>query len=106
MITETMPMIRADLEEPTVLCRTCLPYRDPGDGVRLWSRRNGYVKLELQAARDQTHHALGLLVDEAKEASAAGASAGAAQALENAGDARRRSGGPAGANYMILDGYQ
>jgi len=36
-------------------------------------------------ALDQTRQAIGLLVDEVKEASAAGASAGAAQALENAG---------------------
>jgi hypothetical protein len=35
----------------SVLCQTCLPYRDPGDDVRLWSRRNGYVKLEVQAGR-------------------------------------------------------
>jgi hypothetical protein len=36
-------------------------------------------------ALDQTRQAIGLLVDEVKEASAAGARAGAAQALENAG---------------------
>jgi prefoldin subunit 5 len=36
-------------------------------------------------ALDQTRHTIGLLVDEVKEASAAGASAGAAQALEQAG---------------------
>jgi hypothetical protein len=41
----------AILYQHTVLCQTCLPYRDPGDGIRLWSRRNGYVKLELQAGR-------------------------------------------------------
>jgi Plasmid encoded RepA protein len=39
------------LYQHTVLCQTCLPYRDPGDAVRLWSRRNGYVKLEVQAGR-------------------------------------------------------
>ena len=39
------------LYQHSVLCQTCLPYRDPGDDVRLWSRRNGYVKLELQAGR-------------------------------------------------------
>lgn len=39
------------LYQHSVLCQTCLPYRDPGDEVRLWSRRNGYVKLELQAGR-------------------------------------------------------
>ncbi len=35
----------------SVLCQTCLPYRDPGDEVRLWSRRNGYLRLEVQAGR-------------------------------------------------------
>jgi Plasmid encoded RepA protein len=39
------------LYQHSVLCQTCLPYRDPGDEIRLWSRRNGYVKLELQAGR-------------------------------------------------------
>ena len=39
------------LYQHSVLCQTCLPYRDPGDQVRLWSRRNGYVKLEVQAGR-------------------------------------------------------
>ena len=39
------------LYQHSVLCQTCLPYRDPGDEMRLWSRRNGYVKLELQAGR-------------------------------------------------------
>ena len=39
------------LYQHSVLCQTCLPYRDPGDEVRLWSRRNGYVKLEVQAGR-------------------------------------------------------
>ena len=28
-----------------------MPYRDPGDAVKLWSRRNGIVHLELQAGR-------------------------------------------------------
>jgi hypothetical protein len=34
-----------------VLCQTSLPYRDPGNEVRLWSRKNGYVRLEVQAGR-------------------------------------------------------
>jgi len=41
----------AILYQHSVLCQTCLPYRDPGDEVRLWARRNGYVRLELQAGR-------------------------------------------------------
>lgn len=35
----------------SVLCQTCLPFRDPGDEVRIWSRRNGRVHLEIQAGR-------------------------------------------------------
>ena len=49
-----LPPLDADdaiLYQHTVLCQTCLPYRDPGDEIRLWSRRNGYVRLELQAGR-------------------------------------------------------
>lgn len=35
----------------TVFCQTGLPYRDPGDAVRLWQRRQGAVFLEVQAGR-------------------------------------------------------
>ena len=35
----------------TVFCQTGLPYRDPGDDVRLWQRRQGAVFLEVQAGR-------------------------------------------------------
>jgi hypothetical protein len=35
----------------TVFCQTSLPYRDPGDDVRLWKRTQGAVKLEIQAGR-------------------------------------------------------
>lgn len=45
-------------------------------------------------ALDQTRQAIGLLVDEVKEASAAGASAGAAQALEKAGLLIAEAAGP------------
>lgn len=38
------------LYQHSVLCQTCLPYRDPGE-VRLWQRRNGIVRLEVQAGR-------------------------------------------------------
>ena len=34
----------------SVLCQTCMPYRDPG-GEKLWLRRNGNIRLELQAGR-------------------------------------------------------
>lgn len=45
-----------DMEAPilyqhSVLCQTCLPYRDPGEDVRLWSRKNGHARLEIQAGR-------------------------------------------------------
>lgn len=33
----------------TVLCQTCLPYRDPGDQVRVWDRENGRVALRVRA---------------------------------------------------------
>jgi len=41
----------AILYQHSVLCQTCLPYRDPGQEVRLWSRKNGYARLEVQAGR-------------------------------------------------------
>ena len=39
------------LYQHSVLCQTCMPYRDPGESVRLWQRKNGIVRLELQAGR-------------------------------------------------------
>jgi Plasmid encoded RepA protein len=33
----------------TVLCQTCLPYRDPGDAVREWERSQGSVRLLIEA---------------------------------------------------------
>lgn len=33
----------------TVLCQTCLPYRDPGDGTRIWDRTNGLIALRVKA---------------------------------------------------------
>lgn len=35
----------------TVLCQTCLPYRDQGDSTRVWERRQGAVLLALEAGR-------------------------------------------------------
>jgi hypothetical protein len=35
----------------SVLCQTCLPYRNPGEGNRRWTRKNGYLTLELHAGR-------------------------------------------------------
>jgi hypothetical protein len=39
------------LYQHSVLCQTSLPFRDPGEEVRLWSRKNGRVRLEIQAGR-------------------------------------------------------
>ena len=33
----------------TVLCQTCLPYRDPGSAVRLWERQQGIASLRIEA---------------------------------------------------------
>ena len=33
----------------TVLCQTGLPYRDPGDNVRLWKRKQGNAALRIEA---------------------------------------------------------
>jgi hypothetical protein len=48
-------LVDTDIDGPilyqhSVLCQTSLPYRDPGD-IRLWQRKNGHVRLELQAGR-------------------------------------------------------
>jgi hypothetical protein len=45
------PDARSILYQHTVLCQTCLPYRDPGDDVRTWERLNGNVHLELTAGK-------------------------------------------------------
>ncbi|MBV8457170.1 MAG: hypothetical protein JO122_11215 [Acetobacteraceae bacterium] len=35
----------------TILCQTCLPYRDPGNEMRFWLRKQGNALLEVQAGR-------------------------------------------------------
>lgn len=35
----------------TVLCQTCLPYRNPGADVRVWDRQQGDVVLSVEAGR-------------------------------------------------------
>jgi hypothetical protein len=35
----------------TVLCQTCLPYRDPGAAIRRWQRSQGSARLEVEAGR-------------------------------------------------------
>ena len=41
----------AILYQHSVLCQTCLPFRDPGDDVRQWERTNGLVNLLLAAGQ-------------------------------------------------------
>jgi hypothetical protein len=41
----------AILYQHSVLCQTCLPFRDPGDDVRQWERANGLVNLLLAAGQ-------------------------------------------------------
>ncbi len=38
------------LYQHSILCQTCMPYRDPGD-ERICKRRNGIVRMEIQAGR-------------------------------------------------------
>ena len=35
----------------SVLCQTSMPYRDPGDAVRVWLRRNGRIRMEILGGR-------------------------------------------------------
>ena len=42
--------MRDILYQHSVLCQTCMPYRDPGD-ERICARRNGIVRMEIQAGR-------------------------------------------------------
>jgi hypothetical protein len=35
----------------SVLCQTVMPYRDPGEGSRFWSRKQGAICLEIEAGR-------------------------------------------------------
>lgn len=39
------------LYQHSVLCQTCLPYRDPGDDMRTWERMNGLVSLLVAAGQ-------------------------------------------------------
>jgi hypothetical protein len=46
----------------TTLCQTCLPYRDPGEGVRVWERLNGQTHLKVLAG-EAMHPEQGRLVE-------------------------------------------
>lgn len=56
-IIETSGLLaEADEKQPvtfqhSILCQTCLPYRDPGDNVRTWERLNGTAHLEVIAGK-------------------------------------------------------
>lgn len=39
------------LYQHSVLCQTCMPYRDPGEQIRTWQRRNGFMRLLIQAGQ-------------------------------------------------------
>lgn len=41
----------AIIYQHSVLCHTSLPYRNPGDACRRWTRRNGFLTLEIEAGR-------------------------------------------------------
>ena len=47
----------AIIYQHSVLCQTCMPYRDPGSQIRAWQRSNGRVSLLIQAgnAYDANH---------------------------------------------------
>lgn len=49
------------LFQHTVLCQTCLPFRDPGDEARTWERLNGNIYLKVLAG-EAMHPELGRLV--------------------------------------------
>ena len=51
----------AILFQHTVFCQTGLPYRNPGDDVRIWERMNGHVHLKVLAG-DAMHPQKGQLV--------------------------------------------
>jgi len=45
------------LFQHTVFCQTGLPYRNPGNGVRIWNRKQGAAHLEVAAGRAFRPHA-------------------------------------------------
>jgi hypothetical protein len=47
--TDDPQAAREILYQHTVLCQTCLPFRDPGDEARTWERLNGTVHLKVLA---------------------------------------------------------
>jgi hypothetical protein len=64
-LVETAGLLTAEDQPITfqhsILCQTCLPYRDPGDDVRVWDRMNGTTHLKVLAG-DAMHPELRRLV--------------------------------------------
>ena len=65
-VIETAGLLATDEKQPvtfqhSILCQTCLPYRDPGDDVRVWDRLNGSAHLKVLAG-EAMHPELGRLV--------------------------------------------
>lgn len=54
-LIETAGLLNGENQDITfqhsVLCQTCLPYRDPGDDVQIWERLNGSAHLEIIAGK-------------------------------------------------------
>ena len=54
-LIETAARCAQEQEDPSILyqhsvfCQTCLPYRDPGDDIRVWERSNGRAHLKVLA---------------------------------------------------------
>jgi len=65
-LIDTAGLLSDERQEVTfqhsILCQTSLPYRDPGEAVRRWSRRQGDAVLEIEAGR-AIHPELGDFVD-------------------------------------------
>jgi hypothetical protein len=66
-VIETAGLLaESDAKQPitfqhSILCQTCLPYRDPGDDVRTWERLNGTAHLKVLAG-EAMHPEQGRLV--------------------------------------------
>lgn len=53
---------RSILYQHSVLCQTCLPFRDPGSDARTWERVNGSVRLKVLAG-EATHPESGEFIE-------------------------------------------
>jgi hypothetical protein len=64
-LIDTAGLLTSEKQDVTfqhsILCQTSLPYRDPGDDVRVWERLNGSAHLEVLAGKAM-HPELGRLV--------------------------------------------